>query len=77
MRQALEPPKVEAVKNAMATLHEVRDLNVNGPDDMHDRIWKSGFLDIEILQETNMIQMRIKSLEMHLTRAMICHLMFS
>jgi len=46
---------VEAVKNAMATLHEVRDLNVNGHDDMHDRIWKSGFLGIKILQETNMI----------------------
>ncbi len=55
MWQALEPPKVEAVKNAMATLHEVRDLNVNGCDDMHDWIWKSGFLGIEILQETNMI----------------------
>jgi hypothetical protein len=55
MWQALEPPKVEAVKNAMATLHEVRDLNVNGHDDTHDRIWKSGFLGIEILQETNMM----------------------
>ncbi len=42
---------MEAVKNAMATLHEVRDLNVNG----RDQIWKSGFLGIEILQETNMI----------------------
>ncbi len=46
---------MEAVKNAMATLHEVRDLNVNGRDDMHDWIWESGFLGFEILQETNMI----------------------